>query len=258
MRLKASLILLSLLIAEITSCHSQEKDKPGPVQRDRPPIFEERRDERAFMVEYQIRLRGIEDERVLEAMNAVPRHQFMPKLQELAYSDNPVPIDYGQTISQPYIVAYMTELLELEPGDKVLEIGTGSGYQAAVLAEITDKVYTIEIIEGLGEWSRSRFDELGYDTVVSKVGDGYYGWEEHAPFDAIIVTAAAGHVPPPLVKQLKPGGRIIIPVGRPYEIQILTLVLKDKRGRVKTQQLSWVSFVPMTGAVQSQGFKRLE
>ena len=210
-----------------------------------------RENERHRLVEVTIFGRGIKDEHVLEAMRRVPRHSFIPANgQDNAYSDHPVPIGHGQTISQPYIVAYMTELLEIEAGDKVLEVGTGSGYQAAVLAEIASQVYSIEIIEPLAVRARGLLDELGYTNIETRVGDGYFGWEEYAPFDGIIVTAAAGHVPPPLVEQLAPGGRIVIPVGNPYEVQILMLVMKKKDGTVYTELLDPVRFVPMTGTVQ--------
>lgn len=196
---------------------------------------------------------GIAETSVIGAMLAVPRHLFVPEREQLyAYADYPLRIGYGQTISQPFIVAYMTEILQLTPDAKVLEIGTGSGYQAAVLAEITPHVYTIEIVEPLGEAVKERFESLGYTSVNTKIGDGYYGWEEAAPFDAIIVTAAAGHIPPPLIDQLKAGGRIVIPVGPPGWTQMLILVTKGEDGSVRTKQLMPVRFVPMTGAVQKQ------
>ena len=211
-------------------------------------------DEAAFtamrerMVKYQIARRGMKDQRVLRAMNAVPRHRFVPGvLLDEAYDDTPLPIGYGQTISQPYIVAYMTEIIKANRMDTVLEIGTGSGYQAAVLSAVAGKVYTIEIIPQLAKSATRRLKELGYDNVTVRHADGYYGWEERAPFDAIIVTAAAGHIPPPLVKQLKPGGRMVIPVGGPFMVQSLVLVEKDKAGRVTTRNLMAVRFVPLTG-----------
>ena len=196
---------------------------------------------------------GIGNEGVLAAMRSVPRHRFVPMHEQpSAYADHALPIGLGQTISQPFIVAYMTEMLELKPGAKVLEIGTGSGYQAAVLAEITPHVYTIEIINPLGEAAAERLGSLGYTSVKAMIGDGYYGWEEHAPFDAIIVTAAAGHIPPPLVEQLKAGGRIVIPVGPPGWTQILILVSKEDDETIRTKQLIPVRFVPMTGEVQRE------
>ncbi|MHC4480692.1 MAG: protein-L-isoaspartate(D-aspartate) O-methyltransferase [Planctomycetota bacterium] len=190
---------------------------------------------------------------MLEAMRHVPRHRFVPEWRSRsAYADRPLPIGQGQTISQPYIVALMTDLLDLEPGDRVLEIGTGSGYQAAVLSEITPYVYSIEILEELAEQAKARLRKLGYRTIRTAQEDGYYGWEEHAPFDAVIVTAAAGHVPPPLVKQLKPGGRMAIPVGGPFETQQLIVVSKDEEGRVRSRSVLPVRFVPMTGRVQER------
>ncbi|SEN16521.1 protein-L-isoaspartate(D-aspartate) O-methyltransferase [Nitrosomonas marina] len=188
------------------------------------------------------------DENVIRALNTVPRHEFVPKkLQHSAYDNRPLPIGHGQTISQPYIVAIMTNLLHVGKNDSILEIGTGSGYQIAVLAELVSKAYSIEIIEPLGKEAQARLQRLGYDNITLKIGDGYYGWEEHAPFDAIIVTAAASHIPPPLIKQLKPGGRMLIPVGSRFMVQELLLVEKSKEGKVRTQQLLPVAFVPLTG-----------
>lgn len=205
---------------------------------------------RADMVEIQIKARGIHDPDVLKAMRIVPRHLFcIEEYRTYAYSNNALPINYGQTISQPYIVALMTELLELEEGDKVLEIGTGSGYQAAVLAQLTDQVYTIEIIEGLAWSAKKLYDILGYDQIRTKTADGYFGWEDEAPFDAIIVTAAAGHIPSPLIEQLKPGGRLIIPVGSPFEVQILMKIVKHLDGSLTAEQVLPVRFVPLTGTV---------
>jgi protein-L-isoaspartate(D-aspartate) O-methyltransferase len=209
----------------------------------------DRRQERDRMVKVDIAGKDVRDPLVLAAMRNVPRHRFVPdELQDAAYDDRPLPIGYGQTISQPYIVAFMTQVLGLKRGDRVLEIGTGSGYQAAVLAEITPEVYTIEIIQQLADEAAERLAALRYVTVRTRAGDGYYGWEEAAPFDAIIVTAAAGHVPPPLVKQLAPGGRLVIPVGGVYEVQVLLLVTKDEKGNVQPpRQLLPVRFVPLTG-----------
>ncbi|MGD8618038.1 MAG: protein-L-isoaspartate(D-aspartate) O-methyltransferase [Gammaproteobacteria bacterium] len=189
------------------------------------------------------------DPRVLQAMATVPRHALVPEeLRSLAYENRPLPIGHGQTISQPYVVAIMTDLLALQPGDKVLEIGTGSGYQAAVLAELGVRVYSIEIIEPLGELARKNLAALGYDNIEVRIGDGYYGWEEQAPFDAIIVTAAASHIPPPLIKQLRPGGHMIIPVGSRFLVQQLVLVDKDAEGGITTRQVLPVKFVPLTGS----------
>ncbi|HHJ39643.1 MAG: protein-L-isoaspartate O-methyltransferase [Methylothermaceae bacteria B42] len=190
---------------------------------------------------------------VLKVIAAVPRHEFVPKeYRASAYENRPLPIGYGQTISQPYIVALMTELLEPKPDHIVLEVGTGSGYQAAVLARLVKHVYTIEIIEPLAKQAKERLKRLGYDNVTAKVGDGYYGWKAHAPFDGIIVTAAASHIPPPLVKQLKPGGRMVIPVGGRFLTQYLMLVEKDANGKVHTRQLLPVSFVPLTGGTRGR------
>ncbi len=199
---------------------------------------------RERMVRTQIENRGVSDKATIKAMKNVKRHLFVPAERiRNAYDDNPLPIGYGQTISQPYIVAYMTELLQPKAGDKMLEIGAGSGYQAAVLAEIINKVYTIEIVPELGKSAKEKLKNLGYDNVEVKIADGYYGWEEHAPFDAIIVTAAAEHIPPPLIEQLKDGGKMVIPVGSPFMVQ--TLMLVEKHGeKVTTKSLMPVRFVP--------------
>lgn len=188
------------------------------------------------------------DPKVMAAMGQVPRHEFVPSTQRpYAYKNRPLPIGHGQTISQPYIVALMSDLIGLEPGGRVLEIGTGSGYQAAVLAEMGAEVYTIEIIEPLGKDAADRLRRVGYGRVNARVGDGYYGWESAAPFDAIVVTAAASHVPPPLIQQLKPGGRMVIPVGSRFMVQQLLLVEKDEAGEVTSRQVLPVRFVPLTG-----------
>ncbi len=201
---------------------------------------------RRRMVITQLEARGIRDSATLAAMRTVPRHEFVPEdRRHQAYADRPLPIGYNQTISQPYIVAYMTELLGLEPGQRALEIGTGSGYQAAVLAEITDQVYTIEIIGQLAEFGQNNLRRSGYDQVQVKHADGYYGWPEHAPFDAIVVTAASPDIPAPLVEQLKDGGVMVIPVGHPFRTQQLMLVEK-KNGEVRTRRLMAVRFVPFT------------
>ena len=205
---------------------------------------------RQEMVESQIVSRNVRDPFVLKAMRKVKRHRYVPKTYRLyAYSDEPLPIGYGQTISQPYIVAYMTEALQLKGNETVLEIGTGSGYQAAVLAEIVKKVYTIEIVEPLCEEAESRLIAEGYQNVHCRCGDGYQGWPEKAPFDAIIVTAAPPEIPEPLVRQLKEGGRMVLPVGEGF--QELVLVTK-KAGKVCKQNLIPVRFVPMTGKAQKK------
>ena len=188
------------------------------------------------------------DARVLAAMELIPRHLFVPDRQSpYAYDDRPLPIGYGQTISQPYIVALMSDLLDLDDAPAVLEVGTGSGYQAAVLGQMGARVFTIEIVPELARAAAERLLRLGFAGVTVRQGDGYYGWQEHAPFDAIIVTAAASHIPPPLVRQLKPGGRMIIPVGNPFFTQQLLLVEKAADGAVATRQLLPVRFVPLTG-----------
>jgi len=188
------------------------------------------------------------DDKALQALGEVRRHEFIPqKLRGEAYLNHPLPIGYGQTISQPYIVALMTELVDLEPNDVVLEVGTGSGYQAAVLAKLARQVFSIEIIEPLAEQAKNRLQRLGYQNIQTKLGDGYHGWEEHAPFDAIVVTAAASHVPPPLIRQLKPGGRMVIPVGSRFAVQHLLLIEKTADEEIVTRQITAVRFVPLTG-----------
>jgi protein-L-isoaspartate(D-aspartate) O-methyltransferase len=215
------------------------------------PAFKERVEERKRMVETQIRARDVKDPNVLKAMQVVPRHVFMPGSQRrYAYGDYPLPIEHGQTISQPYIVAFMTDALKLGPDSKVLEIGTGSGYQAAVCAEIAHEVYTIEIVEGLAKTAKERLKKLGYKNVFVKAGDGFFGWPEKAPFDAIIGTAAANRIPKPLIEQLRPGGRMIIPTGSPYGFQYLELIRKDEEGKIRKMRVMPVQFVPMTGEVQ--------
>lgn len=190
----------------------------------------------------------VKNDAVLDAMRSVPRHAFVPPShQKRAYDDTPLPIGHGQTISQPYMVAAMTELLEIGPESKVLEIGTGSGYQAAVLAHLTPHVYTIEIIEPLATRSVQTLVECGYDSVKTRHADGYFGWESEAPFDAIIVTCAAGHLPPPLWDQLRPGGRIVIPIGSPFSVQRLVVVEKAEDGKRRSETVMGVRFVPMTG-----------
>lgn len=206
--------------------------------------------ERLEMIEHQIKRRGITDPVVLKAMGKIPRHLYVPsEVRSRAYGDHPLPIGEGQTISQPYVVALMTESLKLRPSDRVLEIGTGSGYQAAVLAEIVKEVYTIEIRRPLAERAAKTLAEQGYKNVKVRHADGYFGWEEAAPFDAIIITASANHIPPPLIKQLKEGGRLIIPLGSTLYHQTLTLAVK-KKGELDLIQLGGVAFVPMIGEVR--------
>jgi protein-L-isoaspartate(D-aspartate) O-methyltransferase len=207
---------------------------------------------RQEMVKKDIESRGIKDKKVLDAMLKVPRHLFVDTTQiHRAYNDHPLPIGEGQTISQPYVVALMTEAVSLKGGERVLEIGTGSGYQAAVLAEIASEVFTIEIKKGLYEAVQDRLKGLGYGNVQVKHGDGYYGWEERAPFDVIMITASANHIPPPLLAQLKEGGRLIIPLGSTVFYQTLTLVRKEK-GKFPVKELGSVAFVPMTGQAQKK------
>jgi protein-L-isoaspartate(D-aspartate) O-methyltransferase len=200
------------------------------------------------MVREQIEDRGVRDKRVLVAMRKVPRHLYVPReMEPYAYADQPLPIGYGQTISQPYIVAFMTEALELKPQDRVLEIGTGSGYQAAVLAELVREVFSIEIVEPLGKESAARLKRLGYSNIQVRIGDGYRGWPQAAPFDAIIVTAAPNHVPPALVDQLREGGRMVLPVGRLF--QDLIRIRRTAKG-IKQETLLPVRFVPMVGEAE--------
>lgn len=201
---------------------------------------------RQAMIENQIIDRGVSDERVIKAMNDVPRHLFVKEsLRDLAYADGPLPIGYNQTISQPYIVAYMTEILQPDTHHIVLEVGTGSGYQAAILSKLVNHVYSIEIIPELGKEAANRLDKLGYDNVTVKIGDGYNGWEEHSPFDRIIVTAAPEQIPKKLVDQLKSGGLMILPVGKTSFGQDMRIVKKDRTGQVTTQETIPVRFVPM-------------
>ncbi|MFB0527687.1 MAG: protein-L-isoaspartate(D-aspartate) O-methyltransferase [bacterium] len=203
--------------------------------------------ERKAMVVEQIEERGIRDKRVLEAMDKVPRHEFVPeKYRAFAYEDSPLPIGEGQTISQPYIVALMTECLNLEGDEKVLEVGTGSGYQAAILSELSKEVYTIEILEPLAERAEELLQKLGYRNVKVKCGDGYLGWEEYAPFDGIVVTCAPDHIPQPLIDQLAEDGRMVIPLGDVHFLQVLKLIEK-KEGKVTVRNVTPVRFVPMTG-----------
>ena len=232
----------------------QEQKAPEQKKTPRPqhthPAFKEHKRDRKKMVDRQIQSRDVDDPNVLTAMRTVPRHVFVRQRDaSRAYADRPIPIGLGQTISQPYIVGYMTDALKLGPNHKVLEVGTGSGYQAAVCAEIARQVYTIEIIEELASSAKERLKELGYGNVIVKAGDGYFGWPEHGPFDAVIITAAAGLVPPPLIEQLKPGGRMILPLGSPYGSQTLVLITKTQDEKVTSKKLLPVRFVPMTGHV---------
>jgi protein-L-isoaspartate(D-aspartate) O-methyltransferase len=216
-----------------------------PKKKWSPPRFKSRFNERRVMTR-AITKYGLKDPSILRAMRGVPRHFFVPRsIASRAYYDTPLPIGFGQTISQPYMVAEMTRQLRLKPTSRVLEIGTGSGYQAAVLTEFTPHVYSIEIVKPLAQAAKARFKNLGYDVIKTKRGDGYYGWPQKAPFDAIIVTCAAGQIPPPLVKQLARGGRMVIPVGGAFSRQSLMLVEKDKNGKVSSRSLMGVRFVPL-------------
>jgi protein-L-isoaspartate(D-aspartate) O-methyltransferase len=250
------LVLLSplhLLSADPNQRLSQsDPNEKKPTRYDhRHRAFSERVTERMIMVAEQIKARDINDPNVLRAMQEVPRHFFVPAgKRSFAYSDIPLPIGQGQTISQPYIVAFMTEAMRLTPDSKVLEIGTGSGYQAAVCAEIAADVYTIEIVEELAKSADLHLKELGYKNVFVKFGDGYFGWEEKGPFDAIIGTAAAERIPPPLLEQLKPTGRMILPCENEAGFQYLVLVTKDQNGAIHKESVLPVRFVPMTGRVR--------
>jgi len=218
---------------------------PGLAWSDDDAAYEQARER---MVRTQIKSRNVKDPGTLAAMRAVPRHKFVPeRYVGQAYNDHPLPIGLGQTISQPYIVGFMTELLQLEPEDRVFELGTGSGYQAAVASKVAGSVYTMEIYKDLADAANERLKSLGFTNVHARHGDGYNGWEEEAPFDAIIVTAAADHIPPPLIKQLKPGGRLIIPLGSPFSVQQLVLVTKDLKGKISERAIIAVCFVPLLG-----------
>lgn len=213
-----------------------------------PSAADPMRQRRLAMVQDQLAREGVADPRVLQAMREVPRHLFVPEEHRArAYQPYPLPIGEGQTISQPYVVGFMTEILRLGPGDKVLEVGTGSGYQAAVASLLAREVYTMEIFESLATSARERLERLGYANVHVRQGDGYYGWEEEAPFDAIIVTCAGGHLPPPLLSQLKPGGRMVMPVGGPFMTQNLVLVEKGEQGRLSQRNVLPVMFVRLLG-----------
>jgi protein-L-isoaspartate(D-aspartate) O-methyltransferase len=226
-----------IVLTALLGCTSAS---PGPQSWDT---------QRESMVQGQLAVRGIENPRVLAAMRKVPRHEFVPeRLREQAYQDRPLPIGEGQTISQPYIVGYMTELIEPRPGQRVLEIGTGSGYQAAVLAELVGEVYTIELLRPLADSARQRLERLGYRNVHVKAGDGYKGWPEKAPFDAVVVTCGAREVPEPLFAQLKEGGRMVIPVGDDLEQQTLKVIKKLPGGKREVQELLPVRFVPLRRA----------
>ncbi|UCC15766.1 MAG: protein-L-isoaspartate(D-aspartate) O-methyltransferase [Gammaproteobacteria bacterium] len=238
LRIPALLILASLLAVSVSPANE--------VAQSRDRLLREIADDVRRTAQYLGRDRL--NPAVLAAMKNVPRHELVPDNQRrYAYENRPLPIGYGQTISQPYIVAIMTELIDPEAGDVVLEVGTGSGYQAAVLAEIVERVCTLEIIPQLAKRAKADLHRIGYSNVRSRKGDGYYGWPECGPFDGIVVTAGASHVPPPLIEQLKPGGKLIIPVGSRFMTQQLLLVEKDEAGELRTRQILPVRFVPLTG-----------
>lgn len=248
--MKIKLICAALAAAAILFACLPPRTPGGPGRKERimSANGDAFRDARDGMVSQQIESRGVRDPRVLKAMREVPRHEFVPaSLAGEAYRDGPLPIGYAQTISQPYIVAFMTEALELKAGDKVLEIGTGSGYQAAVLAKLTPKVFSIEIVCELERSARETLDRLGFGAVRTRCADGYRGWPEEAPFDAVILTAAPAEIPPPLLNQLRDGGRLVAPVGRYF--QELVKVRRKGKEFVKEQLLP-VAFVPMTGEAQ--------
>jgi protein-L-isoaspartate(D-aspartate) O-methyltransferase len=235
-------------VTEVGSAGADPPSTIAPIDESAPPTVDDMAEARFSMVEFQIAARDIADEEVLEAMRQVPRHLFVPDdVVDLAYSDSALPIGYGQTISQPYIVGLMSQALEVAPGDKVLEIGTGSGYQAAVLAAMGCEVFTMEIIPELAERATNTLAMLGYDATVSNA-DGYFGWEEHAPFDGIIVTAAPDHVPQPLIDQLAPGAALVIPVGPIGAVQTMWRFQLDGAGEVIGENLGSVLFVPFTRA----------
>ena len=237
--LKRFLPVIALITSLVFPAYAISEDDPFAAKRRR-------------MVEQDIRARGVRSAAVLDAMMKVPRHLFVDeKVGGEAYADHPLPIGEGQTISQPYVVALMTEALGLRPTDRVLEIGTGSGYQAAVLAGLVREVFTIEIRRPLAERAEMTLTKLGYRNVKVLCADGYFGWQEHAPFDAIMITAAANHIPPPLIKQLREGGRLIVPLGSTVFWQSLTKATK-KKGELELEQLGSVAFVPMVGEVQKQ------
>ncbi|MDJ0689291.1 MAG: protein-L-isoaspartate(D-aspartate) O-methyltransferase [Xenococcaceae cyanobacterium MO_188.B32] len=242
----ASIALLSccVLLMCMSSYGAELSPNPARIQsQSSNSTIEQFEQQRRQMVEYQLRGRGIKDERVLAAMSQVPRHQFVDlSWRDWAYNDRPLPIGHDQTISQPYIVAYMTEAAEISPEDKVLEIGTGCGYQAAILGEIAQEVYSIEIIPQLAERARRTLNQLGYENIKVKTGDGYQGWIENAPYDAIIVTAAPEHIPQPLIDQLATNGKMVIPVGKWYQDMVVLTKTQDRIVKKKTIP---VRFVPM-------------
>ncbi|UCE18853.1 MAG: protein-L-isoaspartate(D-aspartate) O-methyltransferase [Gemmatimonadota bacterium] len=245
------LVLILILASAVcsVSCNSEPSDRTDATPSNKEQTFDRARRQ---MVDQDLKSRDITDTTVLQVMGTVPRHKFvLERYLDQAYADHPLPIGEGQTISQPYIVALMTQWLMIGEGDTVLEVGTGSGYQAAVLAEIADRVYSVEIRETLAARADTLLHQLGYENIEVRASDGYYGWEEYAPFDGIIVTAAANHVPPPLIKQLKEGGRMVIPVGNPYSYQKLVLIEK-KDGELFSRDITGVLFVPLVGEIEKE------
>jgi len=243
LRKSSLLYLLCCLMITVQSRTVQGADDPSQARQKMVETIEETVRETSLYLDKEAL-----DPRVMQVMGKVPRHEFVPSSERpYAYENRPLPIGHGQTISQPYIVALMTDLLKPQPGDRVLEVGTGSGYQAAVLAGLVKQVDTIEIINALADSAKERLKRLGYDNVEVHHADGYYGWPQHAPYDGIVVTAAAGQVPPPLIQQLKPGGRMVIPVGSRFMVQELVLVQKAADGTITTRQILPVMFVPLTG-----------
>jgi len=241
------LVALAAVALVALVLYTRWESRPDGERAPAPPVFHPYATPRALMIGEHLMERDITDAAVLAAMEAVPRHEFVPEdSRQQSYADRPLPIGHGQTISQPYVVALMTQLVRVRPGDRVLEVGTGSGYQAAVLAEITDHVYSVEIIPELAAEARERLDRLGYRAVQSAVRDGYYGWEEHAPYDVIVVTASPDHAPTPLLDQLAECGRLVIPVGPQGFFQTLWLVERTPDGITRTSMGS-VAFVPLTG-----------
>jgi protein-L-isoaspartate(D-aspartate) O-methyltransferase len=235
---------MTVAVLAVGAC-DVEPPGPQPEMQDAAPASGRFAERRELMVEQDIAGRDIEDPGVLDAMRTVPRHEFVPPdALDAAYEDQPLPIGFGQTISQPYIVALMTQLADVQAGERVLEIGTGSGYQAAVLAELTDGVYTVEIIPQLARRAEAALRRVGYDDVAVRTADGFFGWEEYAPFDAIVVTAAPDHIPPPLVQQLADDGYMVIPVGPPGGYQTLWRVSKED-GEVRSENITDVLFVPL-------------
>ena len=246
------MVLFSVSLLACTGQTIPEKAEPPATAGSTPQVdaslVDPHQESRRRMTKVQIEGRGLQDRNVLRAMETVPRHEFVPhEYLDQAYQDHPLPIGYGQTISQPYMVAIMTELLHVQPDSKVLEIGTGSGYQAAILAELVREVYTIEIVPELCAQARVLLESMDYQHVHVHCGDGYYGWKEHAPYDAIIVTCAPDHIPQPLVSQLADGGRMVIPVGPPGAYQVLWLVQRQG-DEISSQRMMDVSFVPLTGS----------